>query len=104
MNRSGSGFVPFCFENPDLEKLYPERWPAAVEIITKDGRAFSEWIDYPKGGPGNPLSLDELIEEFNGLTPAVYAKDHREELTEQVKGIEKLGNLREWASVLLRDE
>ena len=92
-----------CVENPELDKVYPKQWPATVEIKTKDGRTYSTRIDYPKGDPENPLSWDELIEKFNGLTLSIYSKGRREKLIEQVKKMESIGNLKQWTSILWTD-
>jgi len=92
-----------CVENPELDKVYPRQWPATVEIKTKDGRTFSVRIDYPKGDPENPLSWDELVEKFNGLTSSIYSKSHREKIIEQIKKIDGIKNFQQWTFVLLRD-
>ena len=92
-----------CVEDPELEKVFPKQWPATAEVKTKDGRTFSARIDYPKGDPENPLSWDELIEKFNGLTSSIYSKARREKFIEQVTKIEGIGNLKQWTSILLKD-
>jgi 2-methylcitrate dehydratase PrpD len=92
-----------CVEDPELEKVFPKQWPATAEIKTKDGRTFSTRIDYPKGDPENPLSWDELIEKFNGLTSSIYSKARREKVIEQVRKVEGVGNLKQWTSILLKD-
>jgi len=92
-----------CVEDPELEKVYPKQWPATAEIETKDGKTFSTRIDYPKGDPENPLSWDELIGKFNGLTSSIYSKARREKFIDQIRKIESVGNLKQWTSILLRD-
>jgi len=92
-----------CVENPELDKVYPKQWPATVEIKTKDGRTFSTRIDYPKGDPENPLSWDELVEKFNGLTSSIYSKARRGKIVEQIKKIDAVRNLNQWTGILLRD-
>jgi 2-methylcitrate dehydratase PrpD len=92
-----------CVEDPELEKVFPKQWPATAEVKTKDGRTFSTRIDYPKGDPENPLSWDELIEKFNGLTSSIYSKARREKFIEQVRRIEGIGNLKQWTSILFKD-
>jgi len=92
-----------CVEDPELEKVFPKQWPATAEVKTKDGRTFSTRIDYPKGDPENPLSWEELIKKFNGLTSSIYSKARREKFIEQIRKIEGIGNLKQWTSVLLRD-
>lgn len=93
----------YCVENPELEKVYPKQWSATAEIKTKDGRTSSTKIDYPKGDPENPLSWDELIEKFNGLTSSIYSKARREKVIEQIRKVEGVGNLKQWTSILLKD-
>jgi 2-methylcitrate dehydratase PrpD len=90
-------------EDPELEKVYPKQWPATADIKTKDGGKFSTRIDYPKGDPENPLSWDELIAKFNGLTSSIYSKVRREKFIDQIRKIESAGNLKQWTSILLRD-
>ena len=38
-----------CIEDPELDKEYPQKWPASVSLTAKAGRQFSIRIDYPKG-------------------------------------------------------
>jgi 2-methylcitrate dehydratase PrpD len=57
--------------DPSLEKLYPEKWPAEVEIINKEGESLRERVDYPKGDPENPMSLQEMVEKFRDLALGV---------------------------------
>jgi 2-methylcitrate dehydratase PrpD len=57
--------------DPSLEKLYPERWPAEVEIVRKEGQSLRERVDYPKGDPENPISLEDIIEKYHDLAVKV---------------------------------
>jgi 2-methylcitrate dehydratase PrpD len=82
--------------DPELSKLYPGRWPARVEMITHDGHVSHGATDYPKGDPENPMTEEELISKFRGLTEALIAPDDTERLIQQVIEMEKLddvGNL-----------
>jgi hypothetical protein len=45
--------------------------PQVVEIVTRDGKVFSERVVYPKGNPNNPVTSDELVAAFCGM--ASYA-------------------------------
>jgi hypothetical protein len=42
-----------------------------VEVITRDGKIFSERIEFPKGNPNNPVMAGELVDSFRGM--AAYA-------------------------------
>jgi hypothetical protein len=45
--------------------------PQVVEILTRNGKVFSERVVYPKGNPNNPVTSDELVAAFRGM--ASYA-------------------------------
>jgi len=57
--------------NPDLDKGPMDVKPQVVEVITRDGKIFTERIEYPKGNPNNPVSAEELVNSFRGM--AAYA-------------------------------
>lgn len=50
----------------ELTELCPERRVAIVEVKTST-EDYVQRVDFPKGEPENPLSLDELEEKFRGL-------------------------------------
>lgn len=53
--------------NEELNKLVPKKRPAFVEIVTLDGRTYTEQIDLAKGEPETPLTQDELHRKFISL-------------------------------------
>jgi 2-methylcitrate dehydratase PrpD len=77
-----------CVADPELDKVYPRKWPASVEIITKAGKKLSARIDYPKGDPENPLSWEELIQKFNRLSAPVFSEGRRAEIISRVRSLE----------------
>jgi 2-methylcitrate dehydratase PrpD len=77
-----------CVADPELDKVYPRKWPASVEIITKAGEKLSARIDYPKGDPENPLSWEELIQKFNRLSAPVFSEGRRAEIISRVRSLE----------------
>ncbi|MDY6825598.1 MAG: MmgE/PrpD family protein [Bacillota bacterium] len=46
-----------AFTDPGIE-------PARVEVITKNGKKFSEQVDFPTGTPARPLSYNQCEEKF----------------------------------------
>ena len=78
----------FCVLDTELDRLYPRKWPASVEIATKDGRKFSARIDYPKGDPENPLSWEELVQKFNSLSAPVFSAGRRAEIISRLRSLE----------------
>lgn len=52
----------------ELDEMYPAKWPAVVEIVTRDGRREEARVDTPKGDPENPMSREDLAAKFRDLT------------------------------------
>ena len=90
-----------CVADPELDKVYPRKWPASVEIITKDGRKLSTKINYPKGDPENPLSWEELIQKFNHLSAPVFPEDRRAEIISRVRSLETEPSISSLSSLLV---
>ena len=78
----------YCKENPEIEKEFPQKWPAEVEITTKEGEKYHTRLNYPKGDPENPLSWDEIIEKFNRLALDVFSEEKCSAIVEQVQVVE----------------
>jgi 2-methylcitrate dehydratase PrpD len=92
-----------CVEDPELEKEYPKKWPASVNIVTKDGKQFSARIDYPKGDPENPLSWDELIDKFKNLISPVFSMAKQDEIFDRVRSMEQEDDIKSFSMLLLKD-
>lgn len=82
-----------CLENPLIEKDFPKKWPAHVEIITKDKRTFDMTIEHPKGDPENPLSWSEIIVKFRSLVAPVLSSSQQDTIIDQVRDLEKMTDL-----------
>lgn len=67
----------------ELTALFPKKCSAIVEVQTKDGRSYTERIDFPKGEPENPLSDIELEEKFISL--AQFSNKPKEEYLQIIK-------------------
>ncbi len=82
-----------CVKDPDIETDYPRRWPAKATIFTKDGRRLKTRVAYPKGDPENPLTWEELIRKFKGLTAPVYNGEQTDSIVTCVRNLENASNL-----------
>ena len=51
----------------EFEKMFPAKQPSKVVITTNDGREFSEYLEYPKGDPREPMTMNDLENKFNSL-------------------------------------
>jgi 2-methylcitrate dehydratase PrpD len=89
-----------CIEDPDLETAFPQKWPASVTLQTKDGKQFSLRIEYPKGDPENPLTWEEIIEKFRGLTGSVFQKERINRIIDQVRALDKIDDVKTLSKLL----
>jgi 2-methylcitrate dehydratase PrpD len=80
--------------DPQLSLQYPVRWPARVEIITRDGKRLKGSSDYPKGDPENPLGERDVIEKFRGLTKGLLSDPSAEAIVERVMDLEDIDDVR----------
>ena len=82
-----------CSEDPAIERDFPKKWPARVEITTTDNRSLRAEIDHPKGDPENPLSWEEIILKFRNLVAPVLSTKEQDHIIRQVRELEQLADL-----------
>lgn len=83
--------------DPEIEKAASGRVsPAHIGITTHDGKEFQEKVDFIKGSPQNPLSLEGLIDKFkrcNSFARNPLSTRNTEEATELILNLEQLPDL-----------
>lgn len=77
----------------DLTKSYPRKWPARAEIVMSGGQRLKGASEYPKGDPENPLSEEEVIGKFMGLTDGMIPKTVAQGIAERVMKLEDLSDV-----------
>lgn len=86
-------------EEPALTNLVPDKRPAIVEILTKDGHKFRERVDLPKGEPENPITDEEIKKKFIELASCCRSKEEIESILEIVENTEeKIGKVFQFLS------
>ncbi|RJR53230.1 MAG: MmgE/PrpD family protein [Desulfobacteraceae bacterium] len=83
----------FCVQDEKMEKEFPRKWPAEVEITTTNGRTYRSALDHPRGDPENPLSWEEIIEKFTALASSVFSKEQCETIVDRVRTVEAETNV-----------
>lgn len=58
-----------------LDALTPDIWPAKLTVSMMDGTIFESSVEYPKGDPENPLTWEEVIAKFEGLTTGILTRE-----------------------------
>jgi 2-methylcitrate dehydratase PrpD len=79
--------------DPELTAAYPRTWPARVTITLSNGRQLKAANEFPKGDPENPLSEQELVAKFKGLTEGQLPAGKADEICERVMNLEKIDNV-----------
>ena len=78
--------------DPELTRLYPEKWPSRVEIELTNGERRGGYCEYSKGEPENPISERELIEKFSKLC-GTMPKNERDRIIDLVLDLEKVDDI-----------
>jgi Uncharacterized protein involved in propionate catabolism len=53
-----------CVPDARCDEIFPNQFPAVVRVTLRDGTKREVRVDVNRGGPGNPLSADELALKF----------------------------------------
>ncbi len=64
----------------EFEKMFPAKQPSKVVIKTKDGNEYSEYLEYPKGDPREPMTLEDLENKFNALSANLLSADRQNKI------------------------
>ncbi len=68
----------------EFEKMFPAKQPSKVVIKTKDGKEYSEYLEYPKGDPREPMTLEDLDNKFEGLSKSLLSSGRRNEIKDAI--------------------
>lgn len=80
-------------ESPDLERYYPDRWPARVEMRCKGGERRTREMLSPTGDVKSGYSWDEALEKFRSVLAPLMAEKQIEALAGRIRALEAAG---EW--------
>jgi 2-methylcitrate dehydratase len=74
----------------EFEKMFPAKQPSKVVVKTKDGREFSDYLEYPKGDPREPMTMEDLDNKFEGLSEKLLAEGRRKEVKDSIFNAEQI--------------
>jgi 2-methylcitrate dehydratase PrpD len=86
--------------DPELHKLYPEKFPTNIEIYTKDGKVYKGEMYYAKGSAKNPFTNEEINDKFRGLAVPVIGKERTEKVIKMIENLESVKDVNELAALL----
>ena len=84
----------------EFEKMFPAKQPSKVVVTTNDGSEFSEYLEYPKGDPREPMTMNDLENKFNGLSEGLLSDDKKKEIKEIIFDCESLQSVNEFMNLL----
>jgi 2-methylcitrate dehydratase PrpD len=67
----------------------------AVTVVTADGRRYRETVEFPLGGPLNPLSDAQLIAKYTDLASAVLPAGKVAAIRDVILDIDRCDDARE---------
>lgn len=68
----------------EFEKMFPAKQPSRVVVRTKDGREYAEYLEYPKGDPREPMTMDDLQAKFNALSSKLMDSRRQKQIQEMI--------------------
>jgi 2-methylcitrate dehydratase len=74
----------------EFEKMFPEKQPSKVVIKTKDGKEFSEYLEFPKGNPREPMTMIDQDNKFNSLSSELFSSKRKKEIKDTIFNCENL--------------
>ena len=64
--------------------MFPAKQPSKAVVKTKDGREFSEYLEYPKGDPREPMTIEDLDNKFEALSEKLLTSGRRKEIKDAI--------------------
>ncbi len=73
----------------EFEAMFPAKQPSKVVVKTKDGREFSSYLEYPKGDPREPMTMEDLETKFGALADGILTPDRQKQWRDSIMNCEK---------------
>ncbi|UCD18609.1 MAG: MmgE/PrpD family protein [Candidatus Zixiibacteriota bacterium] len=74
----------------EFERMFPDKQPSKVVVRTKDGEEYSEYLEYPKGDPREPMTMEDLEAKFNDLSVGLLTPERQMEIQEKIFACEDM--------------
>ncbi len=68
----------------EFEQMFPAKQPSRVVIRTMDGAEHEQYLEYPKGDPREPMTLEDLEQKFNALADEHFDPERLRRLKETI--------------------
>lgn len=85
--------VTRIIHDDELDRFYPARYTTRL-TLTSDQQQYTRQVDWAKGCPENPLTVDDLLEKYRSLVEPRLGLTLTAEIADLALAIEQGGNLR----------
>jgi 2-methylcitrate dehydratase PrpD len=92
-----------CHQDPELDKLVPDKFPGRAVITTTDGRRFEEMIERPHGDGLEPLSMDELMGKYDPLARSIFSEKRVREIEKRIMNLDEVKDFSKIAVLLAQE-
>jgi len=90
--------------DPDAEQVFNDQKglaiPSTVEVRTIDGVTYQENVEFSKGTPNNPFSVDELKDKFRTLASSLMDQNRIEEIIKTVDSLDSCSAISDLIALL----
>ena len=73
-----------CVGDPRCDEIFPMQFPAVLRAVMADGSRHEVRVDVNRGGPGNPLTPEELSRKFRSNAKALLSDDAAAQVVDAV--------------------
>ena len=74
----------------EFEKMFPAKQPSKVIVKTTDNREFEEYLEYPKGDPREPMTMEDLENKFNSLVGEKFDSSRKIQIKDSIFDCENM--------------
>ncbi|MEW2359489.1 MmgE/PrpD family protein [Spirillospora sp. NPDC029432] len=82
-----------CVPDARCDEIFPHQFPAVLRVRMRGGELLEERVDNNRGGPGNPLSAEELATKFRLNASRRVSPERAGQITELAYGLGDLDDL-----------
>ncbi|GAB2863342.1 MmgE/PrpD family protein [Actinocorallia aurea] len=76
-----------CAPDARCDEIFPHQFPAVLRVTLDTGEVLEERVDVNRGGPGDPLSADELALKFRLNATRLLSEAEADEVTARTYGL-----------------
>ena len=74
----------------EFEKMFPEKQPSQVVIVTNDDKEYKVYLEFPKGDPREPMTMEDLDNKFNALSEKLLSENKKSKVKNLIFNCENI--------------